>query len=258
MPIADGIHFFLHEGERQKRNPLVLVHGAGGDHLSWPAEIRRLTDARVFTIDLPGHGKSKGPGRQSVADYAADVVRFMNASDLSRVVLVGHALGGAIALALAIDHPQRVAGIGLISCGARLPVASAVLENACNPATFILAIQALQLMMHIPQTATHVQEQAFRRYSSIRPTLFHGDLLASDQFDVSTRLGDIHEPALVVCGTDDQLAPRRFSENLARGIPRAALQTIDGAGHLVMLEQPRRVAGLVSVFLKGIQYLPGA
>ncbi len=117
MPIAAGIHYFLHEGGRQKRTPLVLIHGAGGDHLSWPPEIRRLTDERVFTLDLPGHGKSKGPGRQSVADYAESVVGFMNAADLSRAVFIGHALGGAIALTLAIDHPQRVAGIGLISIG---------------------------------------------------------------------------------------------------------------------------------------------
>jgi pimeloyl-ACP methyl ester carboxylesterase len=82
-------------------------------------------------------------------------------------------------------------------------------------------------------------------------------LRASDQFDVTANLGAIKVPVLVLCGTDDQLAPRRFSENLAEHIPGAALQTIDGAGHLVMLEQPRRVAGLLSVFLNAIPYVPG-
>jgi pimeloyl-ACP methyl ester carboxylesterase len=82
-------------------------------------------------------------------------------------------------------------------------------------------------------------------------------LHACDQFDVKTRLDAIRVPALVICGTDDQLTPRRYSEDLAGHIPAAALQTIDGAGHLVMLEQPRRVAGLLSVFLKSIPYLPG-
>jgi pimeloyl-ACP methyl ester carboxylesterase len=252
MPIAAGIHYFLHEGGRPTRPPLVLIHGAGGEHLSWPPEIRRLADARVFALDLPGHGKSEGPGRQSVADYADSVIGFMNAAGLSRAVFIGHALGGAIALTLAIDHPERVAGIGLISTGPRLPVASSVLENAANPATFILAVQSLQDLMHVPPAAKNLKDQVFRHLSSIRPTLFHGDLRACDQFDVTTRLDSIQSPVLVICGTDDQLTPRRFSENLAGQIPGAALQTIDDAGHLVMLEQPRRVAGLLSVFLTAI------
>lgn len=257
MPIAAGIHYFLHEGGRPTKPPLVLIHGAGGDHLSWPPEIRRLADVRVFTLDLPGHGKSEGPGCQSVADYADSVVGFMNAAGLSRAVLVGHALGGAIALTLAIDHPECVAGIGLISTGPRLPIATSVLENAANPATFILAVQSLQELMHIPQALKYLKDQTFRHLSSIRPTLFHGDLRACDQFDVTTRLDAIRTPVLVLCGTDDQLTPRRYSESLAGQIHGAALQTIDGAGHLVMLEQPRRVSALLSVFLTAIPYLPG-
>lgn len=212
---------------------------------------------RVFTLDLPGHGKSEGPGCQSVANYADRVVGFMNAAGLARAVFVGHALGGAIALAIAIDHPERVVGIGLISTGPRLPIASSVLENAANPATFVLAIQSLQEMMHIPQAAKYLKDQTSRQLSSIRQTLFHGDLRACDQFDVTTRLEAVRTPVLVLCGTDDQLTPRRFSESLAEQIPGAALQTIDGAGHLVMLEQPRRVAALLSVFMTAIPYLPG-
>ena len=257
MPIAAGIHYFLHEGGRPTKPPMVLIHGAGGDHLSWPPEIRRLADVRVFTLDLPGHGKSEGPGCQSVVDYADSVVGFMNAAGLSRAVFVGHALGGAIALALAIDHPECVAGIGLISTGPRLPIATSVLENAANPATFILAVQSLQELMHIPQASKYLKDQTFRHLSSIRPTLFHGDLRACDQFDVTTRLDAIRTPVLVLCGTDDQLTPRRYSESLAGQIHGAALQTIDGAGHLVMLEQPRRVSALLSVFLTAIPYLPG-
>jgi pimeloyl-ACP methyl ester carboxylesterase len=257
MPIAAGIHYFLHEGGKPSRPPLVLIHGAGGDHLSWPAEIRRLAEARLFTLDLPGHGKSEGPGYQSVPDYADSVVRLMNVAGLSRAVFVGHALGGAIALVLAIDHPERTAGIGLISSGPRLPIAASVLENAANPATYILAVQSLQELMRIPQSAKHIKDQNFKHLSSIRPTLFHGDLRACDQFDVTTRLYAVQTPALVICGTDDQLAPRRYSESLATQIPGAALQTIDSAGHLVMLEQPRRVAALLRVFLAAIPYVSG-
>jgi pimeloyl-ACP methyl ester carboxylesterase len=257
MPITDGIHYSLHDGGKPTRPPLVLIHGSGGDHLSWPPEIRRLAEARVYSLDLPGHGKSKGPGCQSVADSAERVVGFMNSAGLSRAVFIGHELGGAIALTLAIDHPERVAGIGLISSGARLPIASSVLENAANPATFILAIQSLLELMRFPPAEKKLKDQTFLQLSTLRPSLIHSDLRACDQFDMTTHLDDIRTPVLVVCGTNDQLSPRRYSEALAGKIRGAALQTIDGAGHLVMLEQPHRVSRLLSVFLTGIPYLPG-
>jgi pimeloyl-ACP methyl ester carboxylesterase len=257
MPISAGIHYFLHEGGKSIKPPLVLIHGAGGDQLSWPAEIRRLAGARVFALDLPGHGSSEGRGRQTVADYADSVIGFLDAAGCSRAAFVGHALGGAIALTLALDHHERVAGIGLISTGPILPVASAVLENAANPATKMLAVQALLDLMHIPDVPKGLKTQLLRQLSSIRSTVFHGDLCACDRFDVTVRLGSIRTPVLVICGTDDQLTPRRYSENLAEKIPAAALQTIEDAGHLVMLEQPRRVAGLLSVFLSSIPYTAG-
>ena len=65
---------------RQKINqrpPVILIHGAGGTHLSWPPQIRRLSDEHIFAIDLPGHGKSGGAGRQSIDEYADDVIAFM-------------------------------------------------------------------------------------------------------------------------------------------------------------------------------------
>jgi len=258
MPAAAGLHYFLHEGGRPARPPLLLIHDLGGDHLSWPPEIRRMTGLRVFTLDLPGHGTSAGPGCQSVRAYAEKVIDFMDAVGLSRAAFIGHGLGGAIALTLAIQDPQRVAGTALISSGARLPISASVLENAANPATFVLAVQMLVEMMHIPESAIPLKDKVYKRLISNRQTLFHGDLQACSQFNISASLNAIQSPVLVICGTDDMLTPRRFSETLAGGIPVAALQTIEGAGHLVMLEQPRRVAALLSVFLRTIPYIPGS
>jgi pimeloyl-ACP methyl ester carboxylesterase len=252
MPVAAGIHYLLHEGGRATKPSLVLIHGCGGDHLSWPPEIRRLTETRVYSLDLPGHGKSEGPGFQSVFDYAEHVIGFMNEADLSRAVHVGHGMGGAIALTLTIAYPERSAGIVLISSGPRLPIAVSLLENAANPATFALATHHLLELMCIPQAATPLKDKILRHLSTIRPTLFHGDLRACDQFDVRSQLTGIRTPTLVICGTDDHLVPSRSSESLAGQIQGAALQTIEDAGHLVMLEQPRRVAGLLSVFLMSI------
>lgn len=257
MPTSAGIHYFLHEGGKPARPPVVLIHGAGMDHLSWPPEIRRLLGARLLTLDLPGHGNSPGPGRQTVEDYASSVISFVDAVGLSRAVFVGLDLGGAIGLALAIHHPGRVAGIGLISSGARLPIPSALMENAANQATSPLAIRSLVDLMNIPQSDSELIPKVISRLGSIRPTLLHADLCACDLFDASSQLDQVDTSVLVLCGTRDQLTPPRYSQSLAGQIPGAALQTIEGAGHLLPLEQPRRVAGLLSVFLASIAYTPG-
>jgi pimeloyl-ACP methyl ester carboxylesterase len=240
-------------------NPaLVLIHGAGGDHLYWPPEVRRLPGFRVITLDLPGHGKTAGPGCQSVKDYARRVAEFIEAVGLYRAVFVGHAMGGAIALALALDYPERVAGVGLISTGPILPVPSSVIENAANLSTLPLAIRSLLEMSFSSQTPENLKGVVLKRLTETRQTLLLDDLLACNRFNVTDRLNAIQTSVLVVCGTDDKLTPLRFSEILSSRIPGAALQTMEGTGHMLVLEQPGRLAKLISVFLETIPYTPGA
>jgi pimeloyl-ACP methyl ester carboxylesterase len=257
MPTAAGLHYFLHEGGSPQRPPLVLIHGAGGDHLSWPPEVRRLPNYRVITLDLPGHGKTIGPGCQFIEDYARGVAKFLDIAGFSRAVLVGQAMGGAIALTMALDYPDRVAGIGLISTGASLPIPSLVIENAANQSTLLLAIKGLLEMSFGSRTPPALSEICLKRLAEIRQPLLLGDLVACDRFNLTDRLGTIRCPALVVCGTEDKLTPIHFSELLSSQIPGAALQTVEGAGHMLIVEQPDRLAKLISVFLATILYSPG-
>jgi pimeloyl-ACP methyl ester carboxylesterase len=258
MPIAGELHYFFHEGGGASTPPVVLIHGEGGDHLAWPSEMRRLPGYRVYSLDLPGHGRTEGPGLQSAGDYARSVLDFLNSAGISSAVLVGHGLGGAIALTLAGEHPGRTAGLVLVASGARLPVSPALMENAANPATFPLALQALQSVQFASEAQAQGKAAVFGRLAAVRPALLLGDLLACDACDLSAGLAALHAPTLVVCGTEDRLTPLRLSEELAGAIPGAALQTIDGSGHLVMLEQPRRLAALLTVFLATVPYRPGA
>lgn len=257
MPIAAGVHYFLHDGGSLLKPSLVLIHGAGGDYLSWPPELRRLPSYRVITLDLPGHGKTPGPGRQSIREYARDVANFIDLIGLSRAVFVGHAMGGAIALTLALEHPDRVAGVGLISSGPSLPIPSSALENAANSSTLPLAIKCLQELSLGSHTPPTLKDAIFKRLSATRQTLLLDDLLACDRFNQAGRLRSIQTPTLVVCGLEDKLTPLHFSKLLSNQIPGAALQTVEGAGHWLVLEQPQRVAKLISVFMSTIPYRPG-
>ncbi len=239
------------------RPPLVLIHDAGGDHLSWPAEIRLLPRTRVYTLDLPGHGKTSGLGRQYVEDYARCIVEFMHAVGLSRAVFGGHGMGGAIGLTLALDHPEWVAGLIAIASGPRLMIPSIVMENGANASTLPQAINILQGMSYHTNSPAYLQEAVCSRLMQMRQTLLYGDWLACNRFDINGRIKAIRTPTLVICGTSDRLTPLHLSEILAGQIPGAALQTVDEAGHMAILEQPKHIAKLISVFLNTLPYTPG-
>ncbi len=257
MPAINNLFFFSHGVENVSRPPLVFIHGAGGTHLHWPPQVRRMAGQRIFALDLPGHGKSGGVGCQSVTDYAHATVDFLDAARLNSAIFIGHSMGSAIAIMLALDFPERVLGLGLVGSGARLRVAPQILESTSSEATFPLALELINNAEFSPSVDPRLKELAARQMTSIRPSVLHGDFLACNEFDVMQRLGEISMPTIILCGTEDILTPMKYSEFLRDHIPSARLITIPGAGHMVMLERPEVVAHALAEFADSIPYRPG-
>ncbi len=259
MPTAGELYYILHESGDLSRPPLVLIHDLGGNSLEWPAEIRRLAAGRVIALDLPGHGKSKGAGRQSIADYAESVATCLQSLALKKVVIVGAGMGGAVALELARCHRPLLGGICLLGTGVRLPIPQSILANVGHVQTYPAAVRDLAALMSGPHTEAATLQALTKRLLSTRPSVLQADLLACDAFDFThPRACDafdfthprrrIRLPALILCGTEDRFAPAADAQVLIHHLPQAALQTIDGAGHLIAQEQPRRVAALLDLF----------
>lgn len=238
--------------------PVVLIHGAGGTHLYWPPQIRRLAGCRIFALDLPGHGKSAGDrGCQSIPEYAQNILDWMESLGLHRAVFVGHSMGSGIALSMGLDHPERVLGLGLLSTGAQLQVNPLLLEEASNPATCSQAVDLVVKWSFGPQVPENLLNLASRSMLGTRQSVFYGDLLACDAFDVRERLAEIRSPTLVVCGDQDKMTPARLNQHVASQIPGARLELVGNAGHMVMLERPEVVASLLADFISPIQYQYG-
>jgi pimeloyl-ACP methyl ester carboxylesterase len=253
MPIAADIYYQIFEGgEVGQRPPLILIHGAGGTHLHWPSEIRRLPGYRVYSLDLPGHGKSTGRSQQTIAGYAHQVADWLEAANLHSAVFAGHSMGSAIALSLALDDPGHVLGLALIGASARLQVNPMLLAGAASVSTFPKAIEAVMSWSFSPKAPARLVEICSRRMAETRPSVLHSDFLACDAFDAASRLGEVSQPALVVCGEDDRMTPLRSAQFLAAGIPNARLEVISGAGHMVMIEHPSAVASALRRFLDDI------
>ena len=257
MPSATGLYYFAHGEDNFYRPPVVFIHGAGGSHLVWPPQVRRLTGERIFAVDLPGHGKSEGIGCQTVGDYATSLIYFLDGIKLPRAVFVGHSMGSAIAITLALRHPERVLGLGLIGGGARLRVAPAILETALNPATFELAIQAVHEGSFSAYADPRLVDLSKKQMREVRPSVLHGDFMACDAFDQLDSIAKIEAPTLIVCGSEDRMTPPRFSEYLAQKISGSQLVVVPDAGHMVQLEKPDEVAAALAAFLKSIPYQPG-
>jgi len=257
MPVSRGLYYFASGGHNFSRPPIVLIHGAGGHHLYWPPQVRRLQDQRVLALDLPGHGKSSGTGHQTIGAYARDVAEFIQAVGLSTAVLVGHSMGGAIALAMAEAEPKRVLGLGLIATGARLRVAPELLQAAADPVSFSEAVALAGELSFAPRSSPRLKTLAAARMRETRPSVLYGDFLACDAFDMSARLADIAAPTIILCGAEDRMTPPMYSAFLKARIRGAGLDILPDAGHMLMLEQPDEVAARIELFVNTIEYRPG-
>lgn len=229
---------------------VVCVHGAGGSHLNWPAEIRRLPGAAVYAPDLPGHGRSAGSGCQTIGEYVSVLVSFLDALNLPDAVFVGHSMGGAVALEMALSHPERVRGLVLVSSGARLRVAPAILQGIVED--FEGAVRLIGDFAYGPDAPEELKRLGQQVMAETSPEVMHGDFLACDAFDVMARLGEIRAPTLVIAGTADRLTPAKYARFLAQNIPGAQLVPVENAGHMVMLERPQEVGETVGRFVASL------
>ena len=257
MPNAAGLYYFVHGGEHLTRPPVVMIHGPGDSHLAWPAAMRRLPGERIYALDLPGHGSSEGTGRHDVLDYARDVIGFMDEVGLRTAVIVGHSLGGAIALTLAVNNPEHVLGLCLIGAAARMPVNASILSGLSTPDEYRSAVSLISAYSYASETSHDLKKPAEQRMLAARPAVLQGDFVACDSFDLRSELPRIQVPTLILCGAEDRIVPVERARATHGALPNATLRIIAGAGHMVMLERPVESASELERFLDRFEYRPG-
>lgn len=229
--------------------PLVCLHGAGGSAALWTQLQAASHGARpVYALDLPGHGRSDPlDGAITIDAYAGAVRRFCDAAGLGRAVFVGHSMGGAIALRLALDASDRVAGLVLVATGARLRVAPEVLSALASDLD--AAVERICRLCYGPGTPPDLLARGVAEMRRTPPGMLEEDFRACDRFDVRDRLGEIEAQALVLVGEQDVMTPPRYATYLGDHLPGAEVQVFPGAGHMLPVEAPGPLAVSVTAFV---------
>jgi 3-oxoadipate enol-lactonase len=230
------------------KSTLLFIHGAASSAAFWQAQVDGLAGrANTVAVDLPGHGKSQGAGKERVADYARSVLEFIDAAGLPDPIPCGISMGGAVAQQLLLDYPGRFRAGILICTGAKFKIMPALYETIQKDYPGFVAM----LGQWGPSSKTGpAQIQPFiDDVARCRPLVTFGDFQACDNFNVMDRLAEIQVPVLVVTAEDDRLTPPKHGEFLEKNIPNATRVHIADAGHIVSMEQPARVNQAVVGFL---------
>jgi pimeloyl-ACP methyl ester carboxylesterase len=237
------------EGFIEGRKNLIFVHGSGGEHAVWKGQFDAIEEEyNLAAIDLPGHGLSGGRGEEEVYRYAEWVRKAAEILSMRTPVVVGHSLGAAISLALALSAPGLLSGIVLVGGGARMPVHQMVFDGIREK--FQRFVEGSPYYAVYSENRESVKDVLLECFSRATPEVFFADFTACNGFTIEGRLGDIIIPTLIVCGDKDMMMPPKYSEALHENIEGSHLEIIPRCGHFPMLEKGTALSVLIKEFLE--------
>jgi len=232
---------------------LVFLHGAGSNGHTWHNQLTHFAARHsAVAADWPGHGRSGSTeGLPDVDAHVRFTAAFADALALRPCVLVGRALGGAVALAFALAHPARVRALVLVATPARFDVPQASLDIWRN-VTMGRATQPFSTALFSPKSGGAVMRECFMEQVKTDPRVRYTDMMACADLDLTPRLGALRVPTLVVTGRDDHFAPPDKAADLQGRIAGAQLVIVEDAGHMLTSEQPEAFNRAVEAFLEAL------
>ncbi|MEA2517457.1 MAG: hypothetical protein QOG16_1295 [Actinomycetota bacterium] len=278
--LPDGARISIGEFGPESSRGVIFVHGSVLRMEVWHYQMEGLEGHRLVFSDLRGHGKStKGKASYSIATLAADLLATIDELGLEEVVVVGHSVGGQIAMQMCHDNPElmgsRIKGLVLVNTSygpfTETLLASGVIarvERITRKPFDALGrrhetLERLRKLLR-PSDAVFwaVALAAFGEGASPKHIDFTYDMLANTpvdvifdlvksyrDFDLADELHELTLPTLVIGGTHDRLTLPKAAQHLAASLPKADLEIFEGCGHMSMLERHEDFNKLLQAFL---------
>jgi pimeloyl-ACP methyl ester carboxylesterase len=227
--------------------PVLLLHAWGESRRSFDRLIPALAGGvRAVALDLRGHGEAdKPPTGYALTEASEDVVAFMDAVGLGSAVLLGSSSGGYLAQQVAVTYPQRVAGLMLVGSPRNLqgrPVFADEVDGLSDPVDADWVRESLTWFPRFHQVPEWYLEDRVQDGARVPAHVWRETLYGLCTAEPPTESATITCPTLMVWGDRDRLLSREDQEQLAAAIPGARLLVYENTGHLVLWEQPERVA----------------
>ena len=241
--------------------PLVFLHGIGGRASGWAPVQQACARAGHASLawDMPGYGESPTLSPYDFDGLADALAALLDAHGLARAVLVGHSLGGMVALQMWARHPQRVAGLVLAASSPAFGHGSGDFQQAFI-AQRLAPLEAGRSMAEVaagliptmvaPGYTGPGLAQATACMGSITPAAYKAALGALVQFEQRAALPTITVPTLCIAGEHDRTAAPSVVQRMADKIAHAQFLCLNGVGHLLTFEQPDSFAQALLDFLR--------
>lgn len=232
---------FIEKG--QGEHTLVFLHFFGGCSNSWAEAITILSPRyRCIALDLCGFGASDAPDKPyKVQDHTNDVLETLAPLQLEKFVLIGHSMGGKIALSLAARRPKGLAGLVLLAPSPPTPEPMREQDKKDLLAAFghRSALEKLVRKITVQTLFPSIFEQVVADHLLVAPLAWQAWIKAGSQEDISAEMALIQVPIKVISGAQDPIFSTHFLQTeLAKYFPAATYQEIPGTGHLLPLEAP--------------------
>ena len=237
--------------------PIVFVHGFGADLNTWMFNQPALAEGhRTIALDLSGHGGSTKTMDFALdaAGFAGDVDHVLAALRVDRVHLVGHSMGGAIAVSFARAHPERAASLTLIApAGLGPEINGEFIDGFVRAERRREAQEVLRLLVHDPELVSRAMVEDVLRYKRLDGVAAALRAIAEEWFPDSKQrqkfdIGSLTMPLQIIWGRADRIIPVAHGEALAGRVP---VHILDSAGHLPHMEKAAEVNRLIARLVDG-------
>jgi pimeloyl-ACP methyl ester carboxylesterase len=236
---------------------MLLIHGAGMDHTVWQLQSRYLAHhgRAVLAVDLPGHGRSDGPARDSIEGLADWLAALLAAAGLARATLVGHSMGALAALATAARTPAKVSALALLGVASTMPVHPDLLAAADRSEALAADLITAWGYGKPAHFGGHSGPGLWMLGGGMRllergAAALAGDLHACDGYkDAPAAAALVACPTLLLLGAFDRMTPVKSGRALGAAIRGAKIVVLPGCGHMMMVERPDATLDALNDFL---------